>query len=454
MKKFLAMLIAVLLTLSLGVVALAEEHEHNFTEAAGTYPVWVKEILVTDENKDDILDDGGSVRYVPEEKTLYLNNAVFGEAYHGIYAKEDLTVEYTGTNIIGPNMDTHITVWAEKSLTLKGVGNDASLTLASDFGGIATQKKLTLDGGSVNVLAITYAIIANTAGGNDEVGFEMTNNAAYYAGIEHLDTERDNSALVYVGTASIPEDYTVLGSSDSSENISQASLHTENQTDKETQRVMTVNWYYIAAENPEEDNPYNYVKTIFIDKHIHNNWETEYTIQGDWHWLKCAEENCNAIKPGSLGKHKVTLTCTEGGICEVCGNEYGPLGHNFMEGPWMNDDADGHYKKCTACDVTDKDRKFPHEYSDSTDATCNACGYERDIPSKDFPSNPPCDHDLDANGKCKDCGVVIITYVDGKPSVPDKVEEENPNTGAESAVAAVAAVAVVALAGAVISKKR
>ncbi len=62
----------------------------------------------------------------------------------------------------------------------------------------------------------------------------------------------------------------------------------------------------------------------------------------------------------------------------------------------------------------------------------------------------PCDHKLDANGKCERCGVVIITYTDGKPA---QTEEANPNTGAESAVAAVAAVAVLALAGAVVSKK-
>ncbi len=59
---------------------------------------------------------------------------------------------------------------------------------------------------------------------------------------------------------------------------------------------------------------------------------------------------------------------------------------------------------------------------------------------------PACDHDLDENGKCKDCGVVIITY-------PRDESEANPNTGAPVISGGFAVVALAAVAYAVSKHK-
>ncbi len=67
-------------------------------------------------------------------------------------------------------------------------------------------------------------------------------------------------------------------------------------------------------------------------------------------------------------------------------------------------------------------------------------------------SKPACDHEFDENGVCEECGVKVI----GAETKPEQkpTEEVNPNTGAESSVAVATAIAVVALAGAVVSKRK
>ncbi len=67
-------------------------------------------------------------------------------------------------------------------------------------------------------------------------------------------------------------------------------------------------------------------------------------------------------------------------------------------------------------------------------------------------SKPACDHEFDEDGVCEECGVKIITNAESKPT--EGVQETNPNTGAESAVAVVAAVAVLSGAAALCLGKR
>ncbi len=78
---------------------------------------------------------------------------------------------------------------------------------------------------------------------------------------------------------------------------------------------------------------------------------------------------------------------------------------------------------------------------------------ETTVPSVPSAPSIPCDHKLDENGKCSRCGIIIISYEDGKPSVKED-DETNPSTGAESAVGIIAAVAAVSLAGTVMAKRK
>ncbi len=266
---------------------------HSFTGENGIctgcdhYPVWVVDVAVTPENMSDVLGDG-KVSYDPATKTLHLNDAVFGQSYYGIYAVENITVEYSGTNVIDP---THIVIWAEKELTLKG-GQNATLALGSDFGGIATQKKLVIDGGSLNISAVTYGIICNSACQDfEEVGLVIKNNAEIYARVEVLDTDRNNSALVWLGKADTVG-FDALGSAlplaggelpvDVSEIYEEVNGGTG---------AVEVRFYVMDKTDPE-----SYAKTLYI-KHTHSGG----------------------------------TACESQAKCEVCGEPYGAVkGHGLV----------------------------------------------------------------------------------------------------------------------------
>ena len=95
----------------------------------------------------------------------------------------------------------------------------------------------------------------------------------------------------------------------------------------------------------------------------------------------------------------ITLTAVADG-----GDVTPPCEHANKE---LDKDADGHWYVCPDCEDLAKDVK-DHEYDDDLDANCNVCGYEREITVPE----PECDHankelDKDATGHwyvCPDCG--------------------------------------------------
>lgn len=98
-----------------------------------TYNLWVAGTQVTKSNQNDVLEDGGSVKFDPTTNTLTLNDAdltLGGDAAEGIYCcidsqlAEELTI--TGTATLS-NADGILT---EGPLTLK----DATLTLTGESG--------------------------------------------------------------------------------------------------------------------------------------------------------------------------------------------------------------------------------------------------------------------------------------------------------------------------------
>lgn len=111
----------------------------------------------------------------------------------------------------------------------------------------------------------------------------------------------------------------------------------------------------------------------------------------------CTVENCPAnTKTESIAKaahtevvdEAIAASClasgkTEGKHCSVCGTvivaqeETKPLGHDFTGN--YSSDADGHWHKCSRCNVTEE--KAAHAYPENTDCTkavnCTACGYTK-----------------------------------------------------------------------------
>ena len=98
--------------------------------AVKTYDLWVAGKQVTETNQNDVLGDGGSVKFDPDTNTLTLNNANLmpdGDANFTYWIDSDLTKELTitGTATLS-NADGILT---EGPLTL----NNATLTLTGDI---------------------------------------------------------------------------------------------------------------------------------------------------------------------------------------------------------------------------------------------------------------------------------------------------------------------------------
>lgn len=109
--------------------------EQNGTDFICRYDPWFLTVaghFVRTANCDDVFGDG-SVRYIPAEKRLVLNNYVYeGGHFHAIRAREDLTVELIGDNRLGVKTDTFdgwereipdFGIEADGDVTLCGTGN-------------------------------------------------------------------------------------------------------------------------------------------------------------------------------------------------------------------------------------------------------------------------------------------------------------------------------------------
>ncbi len=104
--------------------------------AVDNYDVWVGGIQVNSSNNDDVLGDGGSVKYDPVTKTLTLNNCTYsGEGYTekggykrgaAIYAIGDISICLLGINSvtqIGGDISFSYGIYVEGNITISGTGS-------------------------------------------------------------------------------------------------------------------------------------------------------------------------------------------------------------------------------------------------------------------------------------------------------------------------------------------
>lgn len=131
-----------------------------------TYNLWVAGTQVTKSNQNDVLEDGGSVKFDPTTNTLTLNDAdltLGGDAAEGIYCcidsqlAEELTI--TGTATLS-NADGILT---EGPLTLK----DATLTLTGESGeGVEDAIRAGRSNEEITIRNSTVTIADSNAEGN------------------------------------------------------------------------------------------------------------------------------------------------------------------------------------------------------------------------------------------------------------------------------------------------
>lgn len=163
-KKLLSLIMAVLMIAVIPVTAFA-------SSMSDTYSVYVNGIQITKDNCDDVLGDGGSVKYSNSLDTLTLTNAKITagapratRSMDGIYISGTCDrIELVGNNVIdlrdfktesGKMADTVCALRANDSLTICGSG---SLKLYTpdcvDSTALTYDRSLTFDGCKVEIYA-------------------------------------------------------------------------------------------------------------------------------------------------------------------------------------------------------------------------------------------------------------------------------------------------------------
>ena len=123
MKKLFLFAAAALLSLNLS--------------ALETYPLEIAGVEVTDENANDILNDGGLVSYDDATKTLTIDNVAFegGIWYHPAYSDEsELTIKIQGQCRISPEEDDPGIYSQAHNTHIIGVGENPDLTIETKNG--------------------------------------------------------------------------------------------------------------------------------------------------------------------------------------------------------------------------------------------------------------------------------------------------------------------------------
>ncbi len=160
------------------VLTLATE---DYTPSVIEYDLWVGATQVTSENKNDILEDGGSAKYAPATKTLMLNSPTITEMTEGalICAKGiDLTVSVVGDTVLTSDSDDCVvgigvqqilkevvvrdglSVSVGGSLTVN-ISPDCKLTLNAKNAGLYADKTLLITGGEIESTGGMAGIYSN-----------------------------------------------------------------------------------------------------------------------------------------------------------------------------------------------------------------------------------------------------------------------------------------------------
>ena len=123
MKEMIAKRISRVLIALLAVIAVScfvmQDGMQAHADETRTFPIWFGSVQVTEENAEDVLNDGGTVKFMAGSNTLVLDNAnliaqVPGEEYKeydspvAIYAEDiNLTVDFKGENRIFASPGLH-----------------------------------------------------------------------------------------------------------------------------------------------------------------------------------------------------------------------------------------------------------------------------------------------------------------------------------------------------------
>ncbi len=360
------------------------------------YPVWVNGILVAEDNASDVLGaldgDGATVVYDPTTQTLTLNGAnlvvdsreratyMDRETPYahkcGIYSTVPLTIVYSGTNTItAAGTDGFGIDLGGANLTLKPADSDATIDVRSGWYGIrAATLDIPNNTKQVYASGSMVAISAQTqiADGYHKVG------------------SSDLNATASTATTAVTDGTMGLQFSDGT--IARTVVIAHHMLS--TMANATQHYTGCACGYAEEDSYQNHTPAdddgdcttavtctfcqyVTTEAHGSHDYTGDYQHDADGHWRKCTR--CDVIDA------KVAHTsadddgdCTSEIKCTVC--QYVTTaalsGHDYEED--MRSTEQLHWRKCKNCEVTtEKTAHNAHEDDDNcTTATlCQSCEY-------------------------------------------------------------------------------
>lgn len=122
--------------------------------------------------------------------------------------------------------------------------------------------------------------------------------------------------------------------------------------------------------NHSYDNPCDETCNVCgYTRNVIHEYNSKWSYDTVNHWHECT--NCGTAI-SDISKHVYTNSCDA--TCNICGYERS-VTHSFAT-TWTSDSMN-HWHKCTICGKADI--QLYHVYDNSCDATCNVCGYVRQI---------------------------------------------------------------------------
>ena len=159
-------------------------------DIVANYPLWVSNIQVTSENKDDILGDGGRAKYDPDTKVLIFDEPELTDYY--VVDKYNSALIYSEIKSLTIKGSWHMTSASEDGIIYasdNSLSRNCSLTFSGDFylkaegDNIFVDGDLTLASGSLTVEGQLYTsgkfIIEEAATGFEYTGDRLETDYGY-----------------------------------------------------------------------------------------------------------------------------------------------------------------------------------------------------------------------------------------------------------------------------------
>lgn len=321
--------------------------------------------------------------------------------------------------------------------TVKG---NAALSTGTDFsnglgGGVCNAGSFNMHGGVVGGTEASDANIASNRGGGiyDGRAYYDSNPVFNISGAANIIgnkvNTKDNNLYLY------NQENTVTVTAAGLEEGARIGVSSFTEPSDENPVIITSTGcnaaYFFSDDNSCEIGSDSDNAVILKKKNIthEHTWDTAWKHDDTYHWHECTDTDCTELN-GKAEHTGGTATCTEKAVCSVCKAPYGKVsGHDF--GGEYKYSAAGHWQECQreGCNVTGS--ITDHIYDNSSDATCNTCGYVRTVK----PGTSGKTDNVINKAEDRNAGTVASTTATIKPSTTTSGEKKTTTATVDNTTA-------------------